>query len=156
MIVSSNLRKRSSRPEDEVGAHIPGEGISTNTFVKDIWSEVPISILCHSFLSSPWYTNCLQLLWRLVLLLVYLKSPQPQRVTRRGTYPFVDPLSNYQTPPNPYNVDGSFIDWSTYKANGVNLGSWLEKERTHDPIWWVDVGGDNATDEWVSDWTLAR
>jgi hypothetical protein len=53
-------------------------------------------------------------------------------------------------PPNPYNIDGAFIDWRTYKANGVNLGSWLEKERTHDPIWWVDVGGESVIDEWAS------
>jgi hypothetical protein len=65
-------------------------------------------------------------------------------------YPFVDPLSDYQEPPNPYNIDGQFIDWSTYKSNGVNLGSWLEKERTHDPIWWDMVGGANSPDEWVS------
>ena len=30
---------------------------------------------------------------------------------------------------------GQFLDWKTFKANGVNLGGWLEKEKTHDPIW---------------------
>jgi hypothetical protein len=39
-----------------------------------------------------------------------------------------------------------WLDWRTVKANGVNLGSWLEKERTHDPIWWVEVGGADAPD----------
>jgi glucan 1,3-beta-glucosidase len=36
----------------------------------------------------------------------------------------------------PKDVNGAkFIDWKTFKANGANLGGWLEKERTHDPIW---------------------
>jgi hypothetical protein len=39
-----------------------------------------------------------------------------------------------------------WLDWRTFKANGVNLGSWLEKERTHDPVWWVEVGGEEAPD----------
>ncbi|KAK5745895.1 hypothetical protein LTR17_001024 [Elasticomyces elasticus] len=43
---------------------------------------------------------------------------------------------------------GNFIDWKTYKANGANLGSWLTKEKTHDPIWWSEVGGDSVPDEW--------
>ncbi|RAR12163.1 glycoside hydrolase [Stemphylium lycopersici] len=44
---------------------------------------------------------------------------------------------------------GRFIDWKTFKANGANLGGWLEKEKTHDPIWWSEVGGDDAPDEWT-------
>jgi hypothetical protein len=86
-------------------------------------------------------------------LLAGIVSATPQQRTQEGNtqgYPFVDPLSDYQPPPNPYNIDGAFIDWRTYKANGVNLGSWLEKERTHDPIWWVDVGGESVIDEWAS------
>lgn len=46
----------------------------------------------------------------------------------------------------------SFIDWTTFKANGANLGGWLEKEKTHDPIWWVEAGngaGADAPDEWT-------
>ncbi|KAJ4346650.1 uncharacterized protein N0V89_010581 [Didymosphaeria variabile] len=43
---------------------------------------------------------------------------------------------------------GNFINWKTFKANGVNLGGWLEKEKTHDPIWWDQVGGSAAPDEW--------
>jgi glucan 1,3-beta-glucosidase len=27
-----------------------------------------------------------------------------------------------------------FVDWTKFKANGVNLGSWLEKEQTHDYV----------------------
>lgn len=75
-------------------------------------------------------------------------TPNPKGNTKG--YPFVDPLSDYRPPPNPYNTNGQFINWKTYNSNGANLGSWLEKERTHDPIWWVSVGGENATDEWVS------
>ncbi|KAJ9626292.1 hypothetical protein H2203_003924 [Taxawa tesnikishii (nom. ined.)] len=43
---------------------------------------------------------------------------------------------------------GNFINWSTYKANGVNLGGWLEKEYTHDPIWW-DTVAPGTPDEWT-------
>ncbi|KAJ4361289.1 hypothetical protein N0V95_001991 [Ascochyta clinopodiicola] len=75
------------------------------------------------------------------------QATTPPKGNTQG-YPFVDPLSDDEPPPNPYNLDGGFIDWSTYKSNGVNLGSWLEKERTHDPIWWVSVGGANVSDEW--------
>ncbi|KAH6643972.1 glycoside hydrolase superfamily [Boeremia exigua] len=41
-----------------------------------------------------------------------------------------------------------FINWKTFKANGANLGGWLEKEQTHDPIWWAQVGGEGTSDEW--------
>ncbi|KAJ4324435.1 hypothetical protein N0V94_001333 [Neodidymelliopsis sp. IMI 364377] len=79
----------------------------------------------------------------------------PQNTNPKG-YPFVDPLSDYKPPPNPYNLNGAFIDWRTYKSNGVNLGSWLEKEKTHDPIWWDSVGGVNASDEWTLCETLGK
>lgn len=42
---------------------------------------------------------------------------------------------------------GGFVNWTTFKANGANLGSWLEKEQTHDPIWWDSYSPD-TTDEW--------
>ncbi|KAK3059764.1 hypothetical protein LTS18_010104, partial [Coniosporium uncinatum] len=49
----------------------------------------------------------------------------------------------------PKGVDGgNFVDWRTFKANGVNLGGWLEKEKTHDPIWWDQYAPD-APDEWT-------
>lgn len=86
-------------------------------------------------------------------LLAGIASAVPQQSYRKGNtqgYPFVDPLSDYKPPPNPYNLDGTFIDWKTYKSTGVNLGAWLAKERTHDPIWWVGVGGDSVIDEWAS------
>jgi glucan 1,3-beta-glucosidase len=41
---------------------------------------------------------------------------------------------------------GQFLDWKTYKSNGANLGGWLEKEKTHDPIWWDSVGGADVPD----------
>ncbi|KAJ0150504.1 Uncharacterized protein HZ326_7026 [Fusarium oxysporum f. sp. albedinis] len=45
---------------------------------------------------------------------------------------------------------GKFINWKTFKANGVNLGAWLAKERTHDPVWWSSLGTKAAAtiDEW--------
>ncbi|PSK35074.1 hypothetical protein B9Z65_1657 [Elsinoe australis] len=48
--------------------------------------------------------------------------------------------------PKGYN-SAKWIDWKTYKANGVNLGGWLEKELTHDPIWWAQYSNDTI-DEW--------
>jgi glucan 1,3-beta-glucosidase len=45
--------------------------------------------------------------------------------------------------------NGKFINWKTFKANGVNMGGWLEKEKTHDPMWWDQVGGSTAGDEWT-------
>ncbi|KAI9662862.1 MAG: hypothetical protein M1821_007909 [Bathelium mastoideum] len=54
----------------------------------------------------------------------------------------------------PAGVKGSnFIDWNTYKSNGANLGGWLEKEKTHDPIWWDQYAPD-ASDEWTFCQTL--
>ncbi|KEQ59455.1 glycoside hydrolase, partial [Aureobasidium melanogenum CBS 110374] len=45
---------------------------------------------------------------------------------------------------------GGFINWNTFKANGANLGGWLEKEQTHDPIWWASVANTSTTpDEWT-------
>lgn len=64
----------------------------------------------------------------------------------------VDPVANTDshnkhdlTFPKP----SGFVNWKTFKANGANLGGWLEKEHTHDPIWWSQVGGDGAPDEWT-------
>jgi len=34
----------------------------------------------------------------------------------------------------PHITGSNFINWKTYKSNGANLGGWLEKEKTHDPI----------------------
>jgi hypothetical protein len=70
-------------------------------------------------------------------------------------------------------TSGGFIDWKTFKANGANLGGWLEKEQTHDvstfpppaifhcansilqPIWWASVANLSSTpDEWTLCQTL--
>ncbi|KAF3002698.1 hypothetical protein E8E13_010034 [Curvularia kusanoi] len=48
----------------------------------------------------------------------------------------------------PFRKPIGFVNWKTFKANGANLGGWLAKEQTHDPIWWSEVGGDGAADEW--------
>lgn len=42
----------------------------------------------------------------------------------------------------------SYINWSTYKANGVNLGAWLEQEKNYDPNWWNSLSS-TAADEWT-------
>ena len=41
----------------------------------------------------------------------------------------------------------SYVNWTTFKASGVNLGGWLEQESTIDTAFWAEYGG-NATDEW--------
>ena len=48
---------------------------------------------------------------------------------------------------------GNFINWKTYKANGANLGSWLEKERSHDPDFFLK-NAPAAGDEWTVCQTL--
>lgn len=40
-----------------------------------------------------------------------------------------------------------YIDWKTFKANGVNLGGWLIQEPNIDPTWW-DTHSGGAPDEW--------
>ncbi|KAI5359813.1 putative glycoside hydrolase superfamily [Septoria linicola] len=42
----------------------------------------------------------------------------------------------------------SFVNWTTYKANGVNLGAWLEQEQNYDLAWWAANVGNNYIDEW--------
>lgn len=43
---------------------------------------------------------------------------------------------------------GAYVDWTKYKANGVNLGGWLEQERVFNQYWW-DQYAPNADDEWT-------
>jgi hypothetical protein len=43
---------------------------------------------------------------------------------------------------------GDYTDWTSFKANGVNLGGWLEQEKVFDQYWW-DQYAPNATDEWT-------
>ncbi|KAL2830660.1 putative cellulase [Aspergillus pseudoustus] len=40
-----------------------------------------------------------------------------------------------------------YLDWSTYRANGINLGGWLVQESTIDTTWWAQYSK-GATDEW--------
>ncbi|KAJ5622896.1 hypothetical protein N7490_011501 [Penicillium lividum] len=43
---------------------------------------------------------------------------------------------------------GQYTNWTTYKANGVNLGGWLELEKVFNQYWW-DQYAPNADDEWT-------
>lgn len=43
---------------------------------------------------------------------------------------------------------GAWTDWTTFKANGVNLGGWLEQEEVFDQYWWDQYAPD-AVDEWT-------
>lgn len=43
---------------------------------------------------------------------------------------------------------GEWTDWTKYKANGVNLGGWLEQEKVFDQYWW-DQYAPEAVDEWT-------
>ncbi|KAL1652728.1 hypothetical protein SLS61_004710 [Didymella pomorum] len=40
-----------------------------------------------------------------------------------------------------------FVNWKTFKANGINLGGWLAQEAVIDPVWWNQNCGDTH-DEW--------
>lgn len=43
---------------------------------------------------------------------------------------------------------GQYTNWTTYKANGVNLGGWLEQEQVFNQYWW-DQHAPEADDEWT-------
>ena len=43
---------------------------------------------------------------------------------------------------------GEWTNWKKYKANGVNLGGWLEQEEVFNQYWWGQYAP-NATDEWT-------
>ncbi|THX17621.1 glycoside hydrolase [Aureobasidium pullulans] len=61
------------------------------------------------------------------------------------------PTSDTGKPPvtGPSTGADGFINWKTFKANGVNLGSWLEKEKNHDTFWWNSINDDpSIMDEW--------
>lgn len=42
---------------------------------------------------------------------------------------------------------GEWTDWTKFKANGVNLGGWLELEKVFNQYWWDQYAPD-ADDEW--------
>ncbi|KAM0342940.1 hypothetical protein ACHAPU_009058 [Fusarium lateritium] len=41
----------------------------------------------------------------------------------------------------------NYLDWRTFKANGVNLGGWLHQNAVIDPKWWNQYALDTL-DEW--------
>ncbi|KAF2195134.1 glycoside hydrolase family 5 protein [Zopfia rhizophila CBS 207.26] len=41
----------------------------------------------------------------------------------------------------------SYVNWTTFKATGINLGGWLAQEAVIDPSFWSQNCG-NTTDEW--------
>ncbi|KAL4924017.1 glycoside hydrolase [Aspergillus undulatus] len=50
--------------------------------------------------------------------------------------------------PKPTPKHGEFTDWTKFKANGVNLGGWLEQEKVFNQYWW-DQHAPDAEDEWT-------
>ncbi|KAK4499741.1 hypothetical protein PRZ48_007927 [Zasmidium cellare] len=48
----------------------------------------------------------------------------------------------------PSQKNKNFVNWTTYKANGVNFGAWLEQEQNYDIDWWANNIGDAYPDEW--------
>jgi glucan 1,3-beta-glucosidase len=49
-----------------------------------------------------------------------------------------------------------FQGWSTYKANGVNLGGWMEVESGNDPNIYNTLGCPGAADEWTCCETIGK
>ncbi|KAJ5382092.1 hypothetical protein N7517_000003 [Penicillium concentricum] len=49
--------------------------------------------------------------------------------------------------PNRQVENSDYVNWQTFKANGVNLGGWLIQEPNIDPTWWNTYSG-GAADEW--------
>lgn len=42
----------------------------------------------------------------------------------------------------------NYVNWKTFKANGINLGGWLAQEAVIDPTWWSKNCG-STPDEWT-------
>lgn len=49
--------------------------------------------------------------------------------------------------PDHANRRTDYVNWRTFKANGVNLGGWLCQEKTIDPYWWSRYCS-GTEDEW--------
>ena len=49
-----------------------------------------------------------------------------------------------------------FSGWSTYKANGLNLGGWKEVESGNDPNVYSTLGCPGAVDEWTCCETIGK
>lgn len=43
----------------------------------------------------------------------------------------------------------TYLDWKTFKGDGVNLGGWLIQEPFIDTDWWSANCGDDVVDEWT-------
>ncbi|KAK7934736.1 glycoside hydrolase superfamily [Apiospora marii] len=43
----------------------------------------------------------------------------------------------------------SYLDWKTFKGDGVNLGGWMVQEPFIDTEWWAANCGDEVVDEWT-------
>lgn len=60
--------------------------------------------------------------------------------------------THHHEPQWSHGVDNQkYIDWNTFKANGVNLGGWLVQEWSSDQTWWyeqVPESSDVPRDEW--------
>jgi hypothetical protein len=57
----------------------------------------------------------------------------------------------------PIVAAADYINWTTYKANGVNLGGWLVQELFIDSAWWVAHSKCAiAPDEWTLCANLGR
>ncbi|TIA82671.1 glycoside hydrolase [Aureobasidium pullulans] len=54
-------------------------------------------------------------------------------------------------------ASGEWTDWTIYSASGVNLGNWLEIERSNNQYFWDSyVNGSAVTDEWTFCKTLGN
>lgn len=83
---------------------------------------------------TSWTSNC--------VAGAALPTISPKAVTLSSTL-----YSHTLSLPSGYTV-GKYVNWTTFKANGANLGGWLEKEDNIDPIWW-DSFNISAPDEWT-------
>ncbi|OGM44138.1 beta-1 [Aspergillus bombycis] len=68
----------------------------------------------------------------------------------RSSLPFLTALgclSAALAVPHPRVHSPEYVNWTTFKANGVNLGGWLVQESTIDSQFWGTYSG-GADDEW--------
>ncbi|KAL4899080.1 glycoside hydrolase superfamily [Aspergillus multicolor] len=63
------------------------------------------------------------------------------------TYTYT-PAKTPTSTPSSTPITGEFTDWTKFKANGVNLGGWLEQEKVFNQYWWDQYAPD-AEDEWT-------
>ncbi|KAJ0140580.1 hypothetical protein HZ326_16515 [Fusarium oxysporum f. sp. albedinis] len=91
-----------------------------------------------------------------LLIQFYHKSIKDQAINLKSFYPplqtmktslafasfiaFSCSLANAAPPSN-------YLNWKTFKANGVNVGGWLHQEAVIDPTWWNQYAP-GTPDEW--------